>query len=194
MTRRWVKTIIFSLLIANLVAQFSFHIYNSPIESSFVFRSTLILLIVWIWYSAYKIDQYEQLIVVTFFLTVFNLDKLYLGVSVPISIILVLAAFFASSLFYASIRLNMAHSNRMVPVYSLIVGLVSAESFLAASIWSPNNATLSAIVSVTFYFSWHIILSSLNHKLSRSLQLQYSIYCFVALFLIISTTSWYNNL
>lgn len=194
MTRQWIKTIIFSLLLVNLFALYFFRLYNSPMESSILFYLVITLLIVWVWYSAYRRDQYEQLIVITFFLTIYNLDKLYIGISVPISIILVLAAFFASMLFLASIRLHMAHTNPYITLYSLLIGLVTAESFLAASIWSPNNATLGAIVSVAFYLFWHLILSYLNHKLTKSLTIQYSIFCFIALLLIITTTTWYNIL
>lgn len=193
MVRRWIKTIIFSLLLINLAGFYFFQIYVSPIESSWLFRSILTLLIIWVWYSAYQKDQYEQLIIITYFLTVFNLDKLYLGISVPISIILVLAAAFSTGLFFASVRLNMAHTSKFVPLYGLLVGLISAEAFLAASIWSPNNATLSAIVSVAFYYVWHVILSHLNHRLSKSTSIQYALYCFIAMVLIIFSTSWYNN-
>lgn len=193
MPRRWIKTIIFSLLLVNLSAFYLFHIYISPVENSLFFRIVLTLLIIWIWYSAYKKDQYEQLIIITFFLTVFNLNKLYLGISIPIAIILLLAAILSSGLFYTSIRLHMAHSHHLVLLYSLLIGLISAESFLATSIWSPNSVTLSAIVSISFYCIWHLILNHLNHKLTRSASIQYTVYCFVAIILIISTTSWYNS-
>lgn len=193
MSRQWIKSTIFALLLINLAAFYFLRIYVSPIENSFLFRFLSIILIIWVWWAAYREDQYEQLIVVTFFLTVFNLDKLYLGISVPIAFILILAAALACGLFYASIRLNMAHANRLTSLYCLIVGLISAESFLAASIWSPNNATLSSIVSVCFYFSWHVILQHLNHRLNKKAAFQYAFYCFVALFLIIVSTSWYNS-
>ncbi len=193
MPRQWIKTIIFSLLLINITLFYFFNIYVSPIENSLFFKLLSFIIIFWVWYSAYRQDQYEQLIIVTFFLTVFNLDKLYLAISVPIVIILIMAAALSSGLFYASIRLHMAHNSRFILLYTLIIGLICAEAFLATSIWSPNNATLSSVVSVAFYFSWHILLSHLNHKLNRKASIEYGIYCFIAIILIITTTTWYNN-
>ncbi len=189
-----IKTIVFSLLLINLAVLVFFPVsLSSPLEKSLLFKLFLLVVVSWVWYSAYKQDYYEQLIIVTLYLTIFNLDKLYLGISVPIPIILIFAALSAIFLFICSIRLKMAHDGPYITFYALLSGLITAESFLIASLWSPNNATLAAIVVVCFYYTWHITMCHLDKKLSTITALSYSVYSLMAILLIIYTSSWYNT-
>lgn len=180
--------ILFLTLLVNLVGFFFF-------ESYFLYRVIISIVTIWVWFETFIFRRFEPLIIVTLYLSFFNLNNLYLGISFPLWVLGIIAAIIASGFFFASVSLQLTPHNTLILLYALIIGLASTEIFLALYFWTTasasgiTNMSLSSMLVIAFYMLWRTISFHLQNKLNNRLAVSYLVFGSFIILLILLTSS-----
>ncbi len=185
--KRFFPSLRVMLFVTLLINLFGFYFF----EIDWMLRFIMTAIVIWVFVATFIKKQAEPIIISTLYLTLFNLNNLYRGVSVPLWIVALITAIIAAGFFAATITMGLTPATHLTSLYGLLIGLGCAEIFLVLSYWPTTDATRSILTIIAFYVLWFLISSHLRNTLSRKLTWAYIIIGFIAILAIMATSSWY---
>ena len=178
------RVMLFVTLLINL---FGFYFF----EIDWLLRFIMTAIVAWVFVATFSKKQAEPIIIATLYLTLFNLNNLYRGVSVPLWIVALITAIIAAGFFATTITLGLTPATHLTSLYGLLVGLSCAEIFLVLSYWPTTDATRAILAIIAFYLLWLLISNHLRNTLTRKTTWAYLIIGFLMMLAILATSSWY---
>lgn len=160
-------------------------------ETSTILRILVVLLgLVGIWQIS---NLPEILILVIFYLGLYDLYNIRYGLAIPMAVILVGVLGLTSLLFYYQSRLSKFEfpQNRFW-VLLLVTCLIVLEIFLTMSLWPVDPKTKSLVIAVVFYLATRIVYLHINNVLSLKKAAGYLLAGVLTLGLVLAISWWFG--
>lgn len=110
----------------------------------------------------------EYIILVIFYLGLYDLYNIRYGLAVPLSLILLITFILSSFLFYLQSYFNKGTDNinkNIFNLYLITSGLITIEIFLTMSFWPVDPKTKSLVIVIVYYLISKIFYLYINNVL-----------------------------
>ena len=162
----------------------------------FYFETSLILRILVLGIGLTAIWQFnkypEILILLVFYLGFYSLYNIRYSLAIPMAMILLMAYFLTTFLFYALGKLNQfptSFDSKIFNLFLVVTGLVILEVFLTMSFWPVDPKIKSLSLAVSFYLIFKVVYLKLSGMLNLKRIRGFAIASFLILSSVIAV-SW----
>ena len=162
-------------------------------EPSLILRILVILLglIGWSFFKSFP----EMIVLITFYLGLYDLYNIRYGLAIPLSIIMVIVFVLALFLFYILAyfnKLTESLKKNVLWLYLLTIGLIALEIFLAMSFWPVDPKIKSLVIVIVFAIISKVFYLYINSMLNLKRIAVFIIVSMIVLGSILAFNWWFS--